>query len=282
MPTWWQVARRPRWLAGLALALLIAVVFSLLGQWQLSRSFSTVGQADPNPEPVPLSELVEPGGLVFREILDRPATAEVAIDQSNLFIVGNRIQVGENEQTETGYWLIANSRALVDDETVSLTLALGFSADLELVRAAREELASAFLVTAFMPVTGLVEPTEAPRDNLEPDVFGSLSLAQLVNLYSAEPFVSYPVFLIVDERSTSSGLEPIKIGLQSETVEINWLTLFYAIEWVLFALAAFYIWGRLVADARQREIAEAGAAGEGLENEGDRESDTSPQTPPTR
>jgi surfeit locus 1 family protein len=239
MPTWWQVARRPRWLAGLALAMLIAVVFSLLGQWQLSRSFTTVGQVDPSPEPVPLSELVEPGGLVFREILDRPATAEVAIDQSNLYIVGNRIQVGEGEETTTGYWLVANSRALVEDELVSLTLALGFSADLAAVRSARDELAEAFLVAAFMPITGLVEPTEAPRDNLEPDVLGSLSLAQLVNLYSDEPFVSYPIFLIADESGTVQGLDPVRIGLQSETVEINWLTLFYAIEWALFALAAF-------------------------------------------
>jgi surfeit locus 1 family protein len=282
MPTWWQVARRPRWLAGLAIAMLIAVVFSLLGQWQLSRSFSTVGQADPNPEPVPLNELVEPGGLVFREILDLPATAEVAIDQSNLYIVGNRIQVDENEQTTTGFWLVANSQALVEEELVSLTLALGFSDDLEQVRSARDELAEAFLVAAFMPITGLVEPTEAPRDNLEPDVLGSLSLAQLVNLYSSEPLVSYPIFLIADELGTIQGLEPITIGLQSETVEINWLTLFYAIEWALFALAAFYIWARLVADARAREIALIGSDGDDLENNGDSESDTSPPTPLNR
>jgi hypothetical protein len=252
-PTWFQVARRPRWIAGLVLAMLIAVVFSLLGQWQLSRSFSTVGQTDPDPEPVPLSELVEPGGLVFREILDRPATAEIALDQSNLYIVGNRLQLIASGETLSGYWLVANSRALVEDELISLTLALGFSDDLEVVRSARDELAEAFLVAAFVPITGLVEPTEAPRPNLEPGVLGSLSLAQLVNLYQPEPFLSYPVFLIVNESFTAAGLEPIVIGLQSETVEINWLTLFYAIEWVLFALAAFYIWARLVADARQRE-----------------------------
>lgn len=269
MPTWWQVARRPRWLAGLALAALIAVVFSLLGQWQLSRSFSTVGQADPDPDPVPLSELVEPGGLVFREILDRPVTAEVSIDQTNLYIVGNRLQLDEQSENRSGYWLIVNSRALVGEELLSLTLALGFAEDLERVRAARDELAEAFLVAAFMPIIGLVEPTEAPRDNLEPDVLGSLSLAQLVNLYSPEPFQSYPVFLIVDESSTVVGLEPIKIGLQSETVEINWLTLFYAVEWVLFALAAFYIWARLVADARAREAAELAVEVESEQPDGD-------------
>jgi len=253
-PTWWQVARRPRWIAALVLAMAIAVVFSLLGQWQLSRSFSTVGLEAPDAEAVALHSLAQPGGPVFREFLDRRATAEVVIDQSNLYIVGNRLQLTESGETVSGYWLIANSRALEGEEVYSLTLALGFSEDLEAVRAARTELAEAFFVAAFMPVTGLIEPTEAPRPNLEPDVLGSLSLAQLVNLYSSEPVVSYPVFLLLESGPIPATLDPIEISVQLATVQINWLTLFYAIEWALFALAAFYIWGRLVADARQREI----------------------------
>jgi len=35
---------------------------------------------------------------------------------------------------------------------------------------------------------------------------------------------------------------------------------FYAIEWVVFAGFAFFLWYRLVKDARQREIEEAAAA----------------------
>ena len=33
----WRVAVRPRWLAALALALVVAAVFAALGQWQLER-----------------------------------------------------------------------------------------------------------------------------------------------------------------------------------------------------------------------------------------------------
>jgi len=253
-PTWWQVARRPRWIAALILALAIAVVFALLGQWQLSRSFSTVGLDSADAEAVPLHTLAQPGGPVFREFLDRRVTAEVTIDQANLYIVGNRLQLNDSGENISGYWLIANSRALEGEDLYSLTLALGFSEDLEVVRAARDELAEAFFVAAFMPVVGLMEPTEAPRENLEPDVLGSLSLAQLVNLYSTEPVVTYPVFLLLESGPIPASLEPIEISVQLATVQINWLTLFYAVEWALFALAAFYIWGRLVADARQREI----------------------------
>ena len=34
----WQVARRPRWIAALVLALGVASAFAALGQWQLARS----------------------------------------------------------------------------------------------------------------------------------------------------------------------------------------------------------------------------------------------------
>jgi hypothetical protein len=34
---------------------------------------------------------------------------------------------------------------------------------------------------------------------------------------------------------------------------VNWLTLFYALEWALFAGFAVFLWWRLVEDARIRE-----------------------------
>jgi surfeit locus 1 family protein len=34
----WAVARRPRWIALLVLALVLAAVFAFLGKWQLERS----------------------------------------------------------------------------------------------------------------------------------------------------------------------------------------------------------------------------------------------------
>jgi len=49
-------------------------------------------------------------------------------------------------------------------------------------------------------------------------------------------------------------LETIKIDILDERVEINWLTAFYAIEWIIFALFALYFWYRLVSDERMREI----------------------------
>jgi len=48
-------------------------------------------------------------------------------------------------------------------------------------------------------------------------------------------------------------LEKIEIGIRSQQVEINWLTAFYAVEWLFFVFAAFYLWWRLVQDQVIRE-----------------------------
>ncbi|KZX22122.1 hypothetical protein [Rathayibacter tanaceti] len=40
-------------------------------------------------------------------------------------------------------------------------------------------------------------------------------------------------------------------------VSLNWLNVFYAIEWVVFAGFALYLWFRLVRDAWEREAEEA-------------------------
>ena len=45
-------------------------------------------------------------------------------------------------------------------------------------------------------------------------------------------------------------------------MELNWLNVFYAVEWVVFAGFAVFLWYRLVRDAveRERDEAEAGRA----------------------
>ncbi|MFM1779643.1 MAG: hypothetical protein RIS51_788 [Actinomycetota bacterium] len=248
-PTWFEIAKRPKYLLGLAVAILTAVVFSLLGQWQLSRTFETVGTSSNFTTPVPIQDLLLDFNPETSEpVFDRLVTAEVQLDLSNLYIVGNRLQLRSNDTTEAGYWLVGNSSALIDEKTYSLTLALAFSADLAEIRAAKAELETSLQAQAFLPIQGLVEPTEAPKDSLDSDVLGSLSLAQLVNLYSQEPISSLPAYLIVTEGFEIEGLEQIKLRIQSEQLSVNWLTAFYALEWAFFALAAFYVWWRVVMD----------------------------------
>jgi len=245
-PTFWQLARRPKWIAGLIAAALVAVIFSVLMQWQLERTFTVVGvDVDKTQTSAAFTDLVQPGALK-ENVYDRLATVTATIDPGNSYIIENRLQL-EDGQTVEGYWLVANS--FVAD--VSLTLALGFSqsvAEIETARAALEE--------TTVELTGFIEPTEPPKPRLDSGNLESLSLAQLINLYSAEELESYPVYLIV-QQGIDLGLEPISIEIRQQEIQINWLTAFYAVEWAFFALAAFYIWWRLVRDEQIR-LAEEG------------------------
>ena len=206
-------------------------------QWQLSRTFNVVGVSQEQQSARALSEFAA-AGEVYPGAYDSLAQVEVELDPGNVFVVENRLQLRGSDRVP-GYWLIANS---FTEEGVSLTLALGFSET-----PPGTDLA---LPTGKVSVIGYVEPSDPPRSS--ENYLGSVALAELVNLYSSQPLASYPIYLIVQE-GVDVGLETISIGLREQEVEINWLTAFYAIEWLFFALAAFYLWWRLVKDQVIRE-----------------------------
>ena len=243
--SFWQVAKRPKWIGGLGIALLISVTFSLLMQWQLSRTFNTVGIENPDQDAVPITELVTAGEPVTSPVFDRLVKFEATLETENLFVVSSRLQL-VGDATVPGYWLIGRSV----QEDAMVTLALGFSENLEKVLAAKTELE--ITPQSQLALEGLFEPTEGVAET-DGEILGSINLGQLMNLYSGEVLPSYPGYVIVTNGLDLPELEKISIGIRQAEIEVNWLTAFYAIEWAFFALAAFYLWGRLVMDQVIRE-----------------------------
>ena len=239
-PSFWEVARQPKWLAGLALAALVAAVFAGLMQWQLDRTFNVVGVSIEEREPVPLDTLAAPAELQ-PFAFDRLATAEVEIDGENAYVVSDRIQLIDGESVR-GYWVVVNS--FIDG--ASLTLAIGFTTDLE-----KAKTVAANLSSETAEVLGFVQPTEAVKPRVD-GVLGSGVLGELVNLYFTEPTPSYPIYLIL-QSGIETELDQISIEIRQQEIEINWLTAFYAAEWAFFALAAFYVWWRMIQDFRIRQ-----------------------------
>jgi hypothetical protein len=260
-PSFFSVARRPKWIGGLLLALAVAVIFALLGQWQLERTFTVIEPEEENEQVFVLNELATPGAPITAEAANVLVSANIMLDQSNLFIVSNRLQQA-GEEVVAGYWLISNSGALLadSDTTGSLTVAIGFSESLETAEKARVELQESIMPQAFLESTGRYLQTEAPVELPQGNkqyLFGSLSLAQLVNLYSDEPVESFAGFLALD-ADPGLGLERIDLPPQEVGTQVNWLTLFYAVEWALFAGFAVSLWWRLVQDQRLRESTTTG------------------------
>jgi hypothetical protein len=224
----WRVAVRPKFIAGFLISLLAAAAFSLLGQWQLDRSLTKDQTAAE---------------------IQKVVTVEVMLDVQNVFIVDGRLQDGKEV-----FWLLVNSQEATGK---SLTLAIGQSDSLLKVEAARFELKNSMTAQAFLPVRGYWLPTEAPLaiDKANPYLLQSVSTAQLINLYSPEkPLASYTDFLVAEGFAAS--LSP-KLGEIDAVLEpapaINWLSVFYAAEWILFAGFALFLWGRTVKDSVDAE-----------------------------
>ena len=243
-PSFWEVARQPKWLAGLLVAAIVAVVFAGLMQWQLERTFNVVGVSIEEREPVPLETLAAPAELE-PFAFDRLVTAEVELDAENAFVVSDRLQLVDGESVR-GYWVVANSYI----EGASLTLALGFTTEL-----AKAKEVAANLEPQAAEISGYIQPTEGVKPRVD-GVLGSVVLGELVNLYFREPTPSYPIYLIL-QSGIETELDQISIEIRQQEIEINWLTAFYAAEWAFFALAAFYVWYRMIQDFRIREADES-------------------------
>jgi hypothetical protein len=244
--SWVRVAVRPKWIGALVGALAVAAICALLGQWQLSRSFS--GALSPTPSS---SSTAAPAKSLEK--------FELYISGNNTYIVADRLQLDGT----AGFWVIADGR---EASGKSLTVALGFADNLKAAEDSRTTFMNLIRAQAFLPVEGILEPGEAPAkspDLSKPYLLASLAPSQLVNLYSPDVSIdSYPEFLILQNwlpapASTLPLLSEIKIGTSPpKGLDINWLNAFYAIEWTLFAGFAVFLWWRLVEDARLREIAE--------------------------
>lgn len=230
-PSFFAVARQPKWIGALLLSLAVAAIFAALGQWQLDRAFTKDNEA-------PSSINIE--------------TANVQLDTKNVYIVSNRLNGAER-----GYWLITNS---FETSGKNLTIALGWSADLAEVNQERKALMESGLEKFETRLDGVFIPSEAPLPQKNTNVFESLSLAQLVNVYSPnKPIEIEPHVLALNGYSQASAwppLKPINVAY-AEGQKINWLSAFYFAEWLLFAGFAVFLWWRLVKDEQIRQTAEA-------------------------
>ena len=229
-----MTARSPQWIAALVLALGIAASFAALGQWQLDRSVDNVQVVEIDTETaVPLESIAEPGSGVTDAQQGRMVTVSGELVPGDFVVLSGR----DSGSGDRGTWLVGH---VVTADGVSLAVALGWS--LDAVPTASEQDRTEWV--------GRYLPTEAPQSSdFEAGERSALSVPELVNLW-ADPGPVYGGYLVLAEPL--AGLEPIRADAPEREVTLNWLNLFYAIEWVLFAGFAIYLWYRLVRDAVER------------------------------
>ncbi|BCW63910.1 SURF1 family protein [Paenarthrobacter sp. MSM-2-10-13] len=252
-----KTALKPRWIAGLIFALLLSGVFVLLSQWQLSRSAQHEPPAPSSIEEVkPLVDVLQPGQFFPGSVSDQMVTATGTYDPSKQVLVEGRLY-----NNQKGFWIVS-AFAVNDAPTLKgagaspktwIPVARGWVAD-----AAQAGPPPSGTIT----VTGRLIPSEAPLPNVDagPDRASAVSTAELINKWEVS---SYQGFIAATTEVAGGAQIPLgddvkalNIPPQPPAEQVNWLNLFYAVEWVVFAGFSIFIWWRLVKDDYRRDLEE--------------------------
>ncbi|WP_439565257.1 SURF1 family protein [Microcella sp.] len=240
-PGFWSIARRPRWIAALLLALGIAGGFAALGQWQLERSLESTVVDDRDTEtPVPLDSVAEPQQVMTTDASGRLVSVSGEWVAGDDLIVTGRLSGddGSGAAGEPGDWVV---RHLVTEGGASLAVAVGYGP----VGAGIPDLPS-----GDAELTGRYVPSESPQQSdFEAGERTAIAVAELINLWR-EPGPVYSGYLVLDDAP--AGLETVAAPPPEGATELNLLNLFYAIEWVIFGGFAVYLWWRLVKDEQEK------------------------------
>lgn len=245
--------------------------FVLLSSWQLGAS--TTGQitADPDKDRVrPYTQILEPGGYLDATEVDTVVEAKGSYVPGSSYLVENKLNDGQQ-----GFWVISLFEP-ADADTVTTS----FGTDTRAIAVARGWTPLAQIPaepTGQLTIAGRVVGNDSPvNSNLvstdradELGVIGSANSSYLTNLWNAPLFNG---ILTLDSEST--GATPLGAGgtispdatvigqstdflpIRADQVtneSLDWLNIFYAVEWLVFAGFALYLWWRMLKDAVEKD-----------------------------
>ncbi|WP_349828169.1 SURF1 family protein [Brevibacterium litoralis] len=271
-----RLALTPRWLALLALVLVLATAFVGLSAWQVDRAQhkndAIAAQDVDTPRP-------------FAEVMDAQVPMPSLLSDQMVDLTGHYLpdmQVvipGRLQDGEEGYWVVtmfapddaplgpavgdhpaAESEPEVPDREVAIAVVRGWTADEETAMSSRAD-------TGEVTMRARVGVNEAPAstEDLPEGQLRTVATAQLVNMFDVYTYAGY-LFPEYDSGPGASeavdGLE--HVGLEKQTTGgFDLQSAAYAVEWLFFAGFALYIWFSLLRDAHQRRTQAAEASGHG-------------------
>ena len=174
-----------------------------------------------------------------------------------------------------GYWVTGQLRLWdgcdgfdTSDEPISLAVAIGWAPTLEEAEAAASARRARRRGRAAAPValTGRLISDEGPQlppRGADPQTMTRMSPAALLGQWhDVERSTVYRPYLVVG-RGADGAHDDLVAARPAEGSGVNWLNIFYAVEWAVFAGFAFYLWYRLakrrVGAARSRTLEDAEA-----------------------
>ncbi|GAB3800801.1 hypothetical protein GCM10028798_15850 [Humibacter antri] len=249
---------RPKWIAALVFALAIAAAFAWLGQWQLERAVQSGHVVEhPTETVMPLNAVATVNAPPTDAGVGQLVRTRGTFASQDYGMLAGRLNDGT-----AGYWVIARFTPSADDvkgNTAQLAVARGWAPTAQKAKAAIGRLEAQDPTTVTLAGRLLPsEAPEAPKANTDPFVMKDMSVSALVNLWhgigDSDIYSSY----LVEHGTPPAGLDSIYSPPPIVQATVDWLNIFYAAEWAIFAGFAIFLWYRLVKDAweKQREDAE--------------------------
>jgi surfeit locus 1 family protein len=232
-----RTALQPRWLALLAVLLVVVYAFVRLGLWQLAvaqdRVFEETLASQAAQAEVPVEDVLQPFSAFPNDASGRPVSASGTYDSGLQFLVPDRLLEGRE-----GYWVMTPLRT---QEGALLTVLRGWVAD---------------PATADEPpgtpvsVTGTLAPGESPSaaTDLPAGQLGSVDLAVLANTWEGDLYNAFVFATGEQPRVTELTVEPVPPPALSGR-GVDWGNLGYALQWWVFAGFAVYMYLRFLKEA---------------------------------
>jgi surfeit locus 1 family protein len=256
-PTLREVMLRPRWIGMLLLCLVVAGIFAWLGQWQLGRALQTPDVDPGATEQVqPIDAIVQPGDYLAEPLVGQRVSVSGSWVPDDFIVVSSRFNDNVQGYWVTGQLRLTDASSGLTGKPVSLAVAVGWTDSLDQARAAASALQAQASADpdAVVDLTGRLIADEGPLapPHADPLQLTRMSPAALLGrwhdidgLSVYRPYLTSAVPL--------AGLTAISSPAPDEG-GVNWLNIFYAIEWAVFAGFAFYLWYRLARDAWEKEV----------------------------
>lgn len=259
-PTLGQVMRRPLWVLALLLALAVAGGFAWLGQWQMGIAVRSADETVIDTETSrPLAEVTDLAKGVTEDAAGVVVHLSGSVVPDDFQIVAPRTNDGE-----TGAWVVGH---LVTDapERAHLAVALGWAPDVAAAQRAITALnqpEAAARLSETLDLEGRYMPPEGPqvpKPGDDPQAMQTMIPAHFANVWRGVDAPVYSGYLVahpegaVFDTLAEVALDPIDSVAPLPPEQVNWLNVFYAIEWVVFAGFAVFFWFRLTRDAWEKE-----------------------------
>ena len=231
---WWRMARQPRWIAGLMAILVLAGCFAFLAQWQIGRAVAEASVEKVDSErPVDVTSLLEP--MEPQTLTDGGRRVTV----TGVWAGQSTVVFDKELNGVDGEWLVWN----LEVQGSCFPIVVGFGTAIDPTEFIVIDDSSTTLSGRLVPSDDII------AGDVQSDQRIVVAAADLINEWSCDSI--YDGYIVVEEAV--APLQTIPTGPPVPQTTLNWLNVFYAIEWIAFAFFALYFWYRLVMDAVERE-----------------------------